>query len=219
LDLTSGFSFIKDAAIFSSSLWIYFFSEIVRAAWTKSNRALLWTAILCTFVGGEVVAGSWSSGGANAVVCRTSEGDIRSAELLDLYVWRELEHVQAKSDTRPFGIQAIEISEAIARGSWSGPIGQGRKEGVLIEETRRLLSILNLVGPGLLGSADSNHFVVPPRGCEIVPLARYQIASDRLYVNREIWQNLDETNRAALMVHEALYVTLRYSGERNSDRV
>ncbi len=47
-------------------------------------------------------------------------------------------------------------------------------------------------------------------------LARYEI-NEMISVDGDIWSNLNNTNRAALLVHEALYRYLRSLGETTSD--
>jgi hypothetical protein len=67
-----------------------------------------------------------------------------------------------------------------------------------------------------LSPIDDYHSIVLPKYCKIMQLARYEI-NEIISVDGDIWDNLNNTNRAALLVHEALYRYLRGIGETTSD--
>lgn len=154
-------------------------------------------------------AGNDAGGGGNAVVCRDSSGRITSAESLDLF-------------------------EAQVLHRWRVPISQ---ENAILQ-TKRFIALLRLLNPRyqffsvveqIVGRgrvlepeyklepiADAFPFI-GKKGCAIEQLARY-LSTDELLIDGEIWAALDETNKAALYLHELLYQGLRRSGAVNSLR-
>lgn len=155
-------------------------------------------------------AGTWTSGGGNAVVCTDRQGRITSAELLDLYEARAMYGLVPVPSSAPMREQAIEAAKRIDAGfERSAPIADliGR-----FEEKLRFLP----KGTGLKPVEDSNHIVFP-KSCQIVQLARYE-SDDLIYIDSDIWDFLNELNRAALLLHEILYWELRVYGESTSDR-
>ena len=66
---------------------------------------------------------------------------------------------------------------------------------------------------------DSNPRIKPSKsGCSIEQIAIYMDGSQEVHVVSAVWDHLNNTNKAALLIHEALYRTLRVLGDTNSDR-
>ncbi len=159
-------------------------------------------------------AGDWSSGGGNAVVCHAIDGKIHSAELLDLYEARTL----YGKVIVPSGKDVIATAKTAI-----GRVGLGRPDWQGTTYFPKLLEQINLnvhmlpPGNGLTPINDSSSPIVPPAGCMIVQAARYEM-DDHIFINSDIWDHLDQTNKAALLVHETIYFWLRSLGEFNSIR-
>jgi hypothetical protein len=158
----------------------------------------------------SALAGTEISGGGNAVVCFGASGAIQSAQLLDLYEGQAKYGLIAKPSTESVESQLTKALLAFSQ-------GLGR-EGILVLQGKNILKGLKFLPPGvgLKPVGDSNHLVLP-KACQVVQLARYE-ANDEIFVDTEIWEHLDSTNRAALVAHETLYWHLRQFGETSSDR-
>jgi len=160
------------------------------------------------------IAGGFSDGGANAIVCVDSQQNISKVELLDLFEARNLRNQTPLPDERHYSVIADELSHNISRGFLPNPISLG----VL---TRQLDAKKHILLPGvrLKPISDSDHFIQPPSpNCEIKQVAIYRVQTDKLYVVGDFWEKMDSVNKAALLVHEALYYETRFYGETNSDR-
>ncbi|MDB2447379.1 hypothetical protein N9W79_02005 [bacterium] len=181
--------------------------------------SILISGLLFTITNLAFGAGGIDGGGGNAVVCRDNTQKIYSATLLDIYEWQVLEGIEPE----PFPEQSYEslaLSAAykVSKGLMDDIDESSGGEGQVVKKLWELFKSKRLINSKLLPNQDSGHFILP-QGCEIEPLARYQVRTDKLYINKEIWEALDETNKAALMVHESLYYFNRLFGEQNSDRV
>ena len=66
-----------------------------------------------------------------------------------------------------------------------------------------------------LKDVDDSFDVVFPSGCKAEQLAHYY-SDDKILVNSDIWQHLTETDRAALILHEAIYRLNRSVGAADS---
>jgi hypothetical protein len=178
-------------------------------------------------------SGPGSTGGGNSVVCRDTNKQIVSAELLDLY------EARSKGVTLlPIGSQNyLDAALSVAKNIDQGGAGIGftvvEKQGDLVSDVA-LLSMFNPraylqnsvkqidqhkiilpPGVGLSPINDSNGFILP-ENCKIEQLAEYKDANDQLYIIGDIWDHLDNLNKAALLVHEGLYQHLRADGETSS---
>jgi len=66
---------------------------------------------------------------------------------------------------------------------------------------------------------DSHPKILPSgKGCDLEQVAFYKDGSDQVRFIGSVWDKLDNTNKAALLIHEALYRSLRQMGDINSDR-
>lgn len=163
--------------------------------------------ILCA---GSAIAGTEISGGGNAVVCYHESGTIRSAELLDLYEGRAKYGLAPSASGANAEEQMVHALEVVSRGL--------ERDGILVYQGKAILRSMKVLpsGQGLKPVDDSNHIVLP-KSCRIAQVARYE-PNDELFIDGDIWQHFDETNRAALLTHETVYWYLRMLGEQNSDR-
>lgn len=66
---------------------------------------------------------------------------------------------------------------------------------------------------------DSLPRVIPAgRECSLEQIAKYSDGTRQIHFVSGVWNHLDNLNKAALLVHEALYRNLRTNGETTSDR-
>lgn len=185
-------------------------------------------------------AGGISDGGGNSVVCRNTAKQITSAILLDLYEATKLHKLQlVKNDSsRDYLEIALEAAKKIDSGGGghdvtytsrtqingvaTGPVSFG----ILPSMSTRSLEILvtnifgsfNLVSDASLTPIDDYKTLLIPKNCQIEQTAIYIDETNEVHIVEEIWNALDNTNKAALLVHEAVYKNMRISGEDNSNR-
>ena len=153
--------------------------------------------------------GVGSTGGGNAVVCLRADKSIMSAELLDLYEARTLHNWTIRNST---GTPAARAALAVDQLSKDNFLTK-QIDILSLTKTVRFLPL----GSGLVPILDSDNIETMQPNCSLVQLARYENNGD-IYVNSDIWSHLNDTNRAALYAHEAVYAELRIFGEINSRR-
>lgn len=154
-------------------------------------------------------AGVISGGGGKGVVCRFPAGNIETAETLDLYEGRVLFGLQSPIESNePYAVQVAQALERI-------PVVS---RGAIEVYANLVLKNLRFapVGSELTPINDSFEAVLP-KNCKAEQLANYY--NDKLIlVSEEIWQKLSETNKAALILHEAVYAAERIHGATDSRR-
>jgi hypothetical protein len=189
-----------------------------------------------------VLAGGVSDGGGSAIVCRDSAKNITSAELLDLWEARLIYGLSVNVDDP--SLDHIGLAQKVARtldeggglGDRTGLTTTTDSTGAIVDRRVTLVGgdvysstiqyttdyatkIMRLLPPGtILKLVEDYTSPIIPRDCAVEQLALFQDAANRLLVVEEIWSKLDKVNKAALLIHEALYSVLRSSGEQNSDR-
>jgi len=160
----------------------------------------------------ETKTGGVDGGGGKSVVCRNSDGSIKSAELLDLYEGR----IFYKLNIPNSGIDSFILGQAkmetLAKGRSAQTATNFRSMFTGIFARKNILP----TGVGLNPTEDSDHIITPRPPCYIEQLAIYK--QDELFIDGDIWNALNETNKAALIVHETLYKFFRMFGETNSVR-
>lgn len=182
-------------------------------------------------------AGGIATGGGQGVVCRDRDHQIVSVELLDLWEARVRYRRKIVKSDAPADEQAYaaldrlkhinrDVQLAIySNGNWI--FGYDAYREALWETVKKLR---DLKGDGLIreGSLalthDSYEDVLPPEAgrCKKEQIIRYADLStdpDPVLMNEELFEKMDETNKAALFVHEAYYKSLRERGEASSIRV
>ncbi|MCB0413032.1 MAG: hypothetical protein KDD50_01780 [Bdellovibrionales bacterium] len=159
----------------------------------------------------NVMAGNENGGGGSSVVCRGQNNNILSAETLDLYEGKNVYGLII--DERQGSVQ--EIIESIKQ-KLKDTMEQ--PEIHLFPLISRVQSIFRLTGEGvILKPVDDVSEIGFPADCKIEQLAHY-VDDDLLVVQREIWGALSNTQKASLIIHEAIYRHERYYGATNSRR-
>jgi hypothetical protein len=163
----------------------------------------------------ELAGGAESGGGGNAVACRDQRGALLSAELQDLFEARIEFELNIPKSTSPYAEQFAAWKQKVDLAETSPfPSSVGSQYlGMRADMTLKVLP--SDVG---LGDLDDSQPVIVPKGCKLERLALYDDRFDTLFLDSELWGKLDETDRAALLVHESVYHSLRTVGETTSDR-
>ena len=172
-------------------------------------------AVLILF-GATAHAGPGSDGGDKAIVCRRN-GKIVKAETLDLFEARNLYNL------KPMPIRKLatvdEIVSAVEK-KLEHSIENPQLE--LFPEINKVRILMHLVRPeAVLNDVDDAGSVSAPsklgKNCQREQLANYTSEQD-LFVNQEIWNQLDNKNKAALILHEGIYKFERIYGAKDSRR-
>lgn len=150
--------------------------------------------------------GGVDGGGGRGSVCRNADGSIRSAESLDLYEGRAMYGFKIQRSNIPMIDQ---LQAALAR--------IPNRPGDLVRfYVERVLQHIKFTPLGSqLTPVDDSFEAVLPAGCVAEQAARYY--NDRLIlVNQDIWDAMGETDRAGLVLHEAVYAANRAAGATDS---
>lgn len=151
------------------------------------------------------------SGGGNAVVCKNPQGQLISAEVFDLWEGRSLHGYFPSISPDDYKMQARAMAQKLKTATVY--------ENFFLTETERIINEVRFLSPDaeLVPIRDGDS-IIKPKNCDVFQTAVYQ-PNGRVYFDSNIWNLLNETNRAALITHEVLYAFLR-SADRaeKSDR-
>lgn len=177
--------------------------------------------LLCTIgiiYSNFAVAGVRDSGGGFALVCRSDQGNLLSAELLDLYEARV-----RYSLSLPHSLENLKDNYARAR------VNTDRLQADRLpvpsenlEDQKNLARFFRIAhftqgNERLPNLADLGNIPDIPSGCAVEPLAVFYDSRKLVIIDSEIWQHLDSMNRAALVYHEVLYQYQRALNEETSE--
>ncbi len=166
--------------------------------------------------------GAISGGGGKAVVCRDSEKQIKSVELLDLWEARVIFGRNIPSSNENVDVQVARVFEQMKYAVRPNHSGSEYALDSLRATASWFLEKNNprvkwLKGMELVDVPDS-YEVAKPRDCNIEQLVNF-INSTRILVDADLWSHMDKTNQAATIAHESFYDLLRgFSKESNSVR-
>ncbi|MGZ3743683.1 MAG: hypothetical protein ACXWRA_07515 [Pseudobdellovibrionaceae bacterium] len=171
-------------------------------------------------------------GGGKAVVCRDLQGAIKSVELLDLWEARTLFDKKISSTISAHGLEAaVDSVLKVLKDSYpwrgEGTIGTTKcvdQECILKRLKQRasyfLKSSSNVkrLHGVTLELTDDSYEIAKPESCNIEQIVNYQ-PNDTIFINQDLYDKLDLTNKIALIAHESYYAVLRsYAKETNSIR-
>ena len=166
----------------------------------KLNNTII-AIILTIGIFSKAHAGVEVGNGGDAVVCRDPQGQILTAELLDYYEARvNFRWAIEESGTRDqiFNLFLNRIAEVN-----SAKVELYQKRAALFFSEANFLSNIELVDV-----PDSDHTSFP-RGCSVEQLAIQKsdlLPREKRYtINKDIWDHLDMTNQAGLILHEVVY--------------
>lgn len=148
--------------------------------------------------------------GGGVMLCETS------AEALDYYEARTLRGIQIDLGPESSSVEQ-KISVAIARLDRLDTV----RAAAYAEEAGRILREMNLNEGALPEINDRGQVYVPPH-CQVVQAAlqrKPHLPRDPRYVfNRPVWERLDATQRAGLVLHEVIYRDALQRGHDDSVR-
>lgn len=164
-------------------------------------------------------AGSEGGNGGDAVVCRSKNGKIRSARLLDFLESRSRPGMSNIDLGGPSLSYLEKVSLALDRYVKLSP----RRGDTLRSWSETFVSEADFPeGVALTDIPDSKHIQVP-RGCALEQLAIQQepvFPGDKRYtINQDIWADLSEDDKAGLVMHELLYREAMSEGATDSTGV
>ena len=164
---------------------------------------------------GASASGRDVGNGGDLVICRDGERRIVSAELLDFYEARVLRGIPMDLGAADLSIQS-KITLAIGRIRGLSADRYAEYQARVQEFYARAKFFPDV---HLEDIPDSDHLVLP-QGCAIEQIAiqRAEAAADEpLYViSQELWDALDNDNRAGLVLHEIIYRESILMGRQSS---
>jgi hypothetical protein len=141
--------------------------------------------------------------GGNVVICENAQGQITKAEVLDLFEGHAIYGLNYNEDAIPALAQALKYSDTL---SYAGSPVSSKNLSADVRDIYNGLKFLP-VGVGLESIPDSGHFIIP-KGCRVVQTINYRDWKN-IFVDFDVWNVLSETQKAALLLHEAIYAYYR----------
>jgi hypothetical protein len=190
----------------------------------------------------QAALGPGSSGGGKGVVCRDQSRNVLTVETLDLWEAREIYGLRPELNSgslRKTVLTALEnLSHSVRADEIVATWPDGRKEKgapVLFGDLQNHaypffkkaddpsnVQIRWLKNVNLAPTNDAYESATPTNCAieQIVAFGDTGIMTGKMLINEDLWDRMDETNQAALIVHEAYYKLLRsYYAELSSLRV
>lgn len=146
---------------------------------------------LNSFASGEKGNGGYS------VVCRDENNFIISAELLDIYEGKTLYKLEYPTDE--FAVDTLLTVAKYKMKEHTAFSSKLEKELATVDESMIFIPLGNE-----LESTDDASPVIKKKGCQFEQLANYTDEGE-LIVSQEIYEQLDNVNKAAFRLHEAIY--------------
>lgn len=192
---------------------------------------VLWGVCLSFQVGAVVIQGANGSGGGMGVVCKNSDGSIKSVELLDLWEARTIYSRNTLSSSASVEEQVEHHLQNLKNSIYADSYCVGTNPGVNCQNGVKgpealyymlkfkiglflhpnLPQVHRLRGAKLQNTNDSFEVVTPSGNCEIDQLVIFKDtpSGGDVLINQDLVDHMDKTNEAALYIHEAYYYFLR----------
>jgi len=158
--------------------------------------------------------------GGDVVVCKNDDGSIKSIELLDFFEARTLKKLNYNLGPNNLSVEN-KIMIALKRlEHFSSERAKLYREqaDILLNDENETSFVANTT---LTDIPDSLHLALP-NGCDIEQIAiqNNPIFSDdpRYVINQDLWNRLDNNNKAGLVLHEIIYREAIKNGHTNSIR-
>lgn len=168
----------------------------------KTTLAILvWLAANVSFAASGTTVGN----GGNSIVCKNSAGKVTSVEMLDLYEAR-INGLTLKFNSRLSSYKDV-INENLDRWQDVAPRRVAQYKKWLDEFESETMFVSGIQIPVIPDTGS----VVLPKGCELKPIAFQRPESEllpgvkRYTVSRDLWNLMDEVQRAGLVMHELIY--------------
>lgn len=141
--------------------------------------------------------------GGGGVVCRDTNGAITSVELIDFWVGRNEWSFTLDLGSGSFMDKVNHALQRLARFDNDRAIRYTKKAALFLANVNWLTNSV-LPAPG-----DTDDLVKPAGNCqfETVALQRNpQFPAEKFYrINKDLWDKMDDTNKAGLILHEIIY--------------
>lgn len=166
---------------------------------------------LATLSLSAMAQGSGVGNGGYSVVCRDQlSKKITSAEILDIFEGRNLHYLEYSNNPVLKMDDYINFSLNYLEG-----VNKHFKEAVS-DEVKKLEAKIIYIPDNLVLEPTNDAFpTIGRKDCKFEQLATYT-DDHKLYVSKEIYSALDELNKAALRLHEAIYLIARKSEQKDS---
>lgn len=174
---------------------------------------LLLSAVLQVAVSPAGMAGGFAeNNGGGVMVCKRDQDNTERVIMLDLWEAQTLQGLAMKSfDGHPTPDEVLAVAEKsllriklINRAIYAEAVLQLHRIDLMIRSGRPALPAGVEIAPPLDGG---NGFV--GKNCVMKGVALYDNVTDGLYLDRELYERMSLTDRAALLVHEAVYKVFR----------
>lgn len=154
-------------------------------------------------------AGPSSSGGGPSIICNGPEGKVQTAQMLDLYEGQIRYGLAIPTLPTPGAAQLQAAFDRLTAYDW---FVASDVQAALVDISSKVAFLPDgvIMAPGV--DLGDSYAAVVPDGCELA-YAGYYEADGTLRISRTIFDKLDETDKAALFLHEAIYKVARELGE------
>lgn len=155
--------------------------------------------------------GSGVGNGGYSVVCRNpTTKQITSAELLDIFEGRNLHYLEYSNNPVLKSEDFINFSL-----NYLETVNKNFRDAVS-DEVKKLEAKIIYIPENLVLEPTNDAFpTLGRKDCKFEQLATYT-DDNKLYVSKEIYSALDELNKAALRLHEAIYIIARKADQKDS---
>ncbi len=163
-------------------------------------------------------AGNEVGNGGDVIVCKGESGKIERIELLDFYEARVQEKQELKDieDSVPPLAQINIILDKVSKHNPKLAIQYKKRSNSFFKE------VTFLEKAKLNDIDDSAHLILPrKKNCSIEQIAVFkkQKSKKNFLIDKKLWDKMNNTNKAGLILHEIIYEHLSYLGEKNSVKV
>jgi hypothetical protein len=163
-------------------------------------------ACLCMMTSFSSFAGGDAGNGGGAFVCRNTNNEILSAELVDFYEGKTEYHLSIKQTNLEVESQ---LNKAVLKYISSVPV----KASEILESIEQVQKIMHVVSNARLENTNDFNLRVSPKSCLGGFVKFEQLANftndGQLMVDQEIYEALSNTDKAGLVLHEAAYLLAR----------
>ena len=173
------------------------------------NIKFIFLILVTLIVSFKIFAGNEKGNGGYVVKCKNPTPDFRKTELLDFTegrLMRELTPSFGSLENATYQEKVLYVISRLAK--WS-PTRAKQYRG-WADSFMQEAKFLKGIELGDIG--DSDH-IVTPVGCDIVPAINQREPTmpleKRYIVNQDLWDSLDTTNQAGLVLHELIYRELK----------
>ena len=161
--------------------------------------------------------GTVGGGGGKSVVCRNPDKSIKSVELLDIF---EAKNIYGLSINESSNDMNFLVENLLPKLKGIDPMyNQFDEDGIkknLNKELDNIKKNLYWVKNSILILTDDSYEKIIPKDCTIEQLINYTEQGE-VFVDYELWTNMNSTNQAAALLHETLYSYFRnYYNEKTS---